>query len=89
MDALETAHACGMSLHPTRPDEPSLEIPVPPLKAETFEETLNEWFALAYVLNSLNRSMGMPDSYPFKLCTPVLAKLAFVDKVVRAQMKGT
>jgi hypothetical protein len=88
MDALETAHACGMSLHPTRPDEPSLEIPVPPLKAQTFEETLNEWFALAYVLNSLNRSMGMPDSYPFKLCTPVLAKLAFVDKVVRAQMKA-
>ncbi|WP_338758940.1 putative zinc-binding peptidase [Massilia sp. METH4] len=87
MDALETAHACGMSLNPTRPDEPSLEIPVPPVKADTFEETLNEWFALTYVLNSLNRSMGMPDSYPFKLSTPVLDKLAFVDKVVRAQMK--
>jgi hypothetical protein len=38
------------------------------------------------VLNSLNRSIGMPDSYPFKLSTPVLEKLEFVHKVVRDQM---
>ena len=35
------------------------------------------------MLNSLNRSIGMPDSYPFKLSTPVLEKLEFVHRVVR------
>jgi hypothetical protein len=86
MDTLETAHACGLSLNPVKADEPSLEIAAPPLKLASFDETLKDWFALTYVLNSLNRSIGMPDSYPFKLSTPVLDKLGFVHKVVRAQM---
>jgi hypothetical protein len=85
-DTLETASACGLSLNPVKPDEPSLERVTPPTKTDSFDETLNDWFALTYVLNSLNRSVGMPDSYPFKLSTPVLEKLEFVHKVVRAQM---
>jgi hypothetical protein len=40
------------------------------------------------VLNSLSRSIGMPDSYPFTLSTPVLEKLGFIHKVVRAQIKA-
>ncbi|TWI63553.1 hypothetical protein IP91_03524 [Pseudoduganella lurida] len=85
-DTLETAQASGVSLHPVKPNEPSLDIVAPPVKIDSFDELANEWFALSYVLNSLNRSMGMPDSYPFKLSTPVLEKLAFVHKVVHAQI---
>jgi hypothetical protein len=85
-DTLETAHACGLALKPIKKDEPSLEIVTPPTKTDSFDDTVNDWFALTYVLNSLNRSIGMPDSYPFKLSTPVLEKLAFVHKVVRAQI---
>ncbi|MBW8898148.1 MAG: putative zinc-binding peptidase [Massilia sp.] len=85
IDTLETAHACGLSLKPIKADEPSLEIVAPPTKTASFDETLQDWFALTYVLNSLNRSIGMPDSYPFKLSPPVLEKLAFVHKVVMAQ----
>jgi hypothetical protein len=88
MDTLETAHACGLALNPRKPGEPALEIAVPPAKTDAFDETASEWFALTYVLNSLNRSIGMPDSYPFTLSPPVLEKLAFVHKVVRAQMKA-
>ncbi|GGZ01360.1 putative zinc-binding metallopeptidase [Pseudoduganella plicata] len=88
MDTLETAHSCGLALNPPKPNEPALEIAVPPAKTDAFDETVSEWFALTYVLNSLNRSIGMPDSYPFTLSTPVLEKLAFVHKVVRAQMKA-
>ncbi len=85
IDTLETAHACGLSLTPKQADEPSLKIAAPPMKIASFEDTLKAWFALTYVLNSLNRSIGMPDSYPFKLSTPVLEKLEFVHKVVLAQ----
>lgn len=85
IDTLETAHACGLSLAPIKADEPSLEIAAPPMKIASFDDILADWFALTYVLNSLNRSIGMPDSYPFKLSTPVLEKLGFVHKVVLAQ----
>jgi len=88
MDTLETAHACGLALNPRKAGEPSLEIAVAPAKTDAFDDTVSEWFALTYVLNSLNRSIGMPDSYPFTLSPPVLEKLAFVHKVVRAQMKA-
>jgi hypothetical protein len=57
-----------------------------PSKTVSFDDTVKDWFALTYVLNSLNRSIGMPDSYPFQLSTPVLEKLEFVHTVVRAQM---
>jgi hypothetical protein len=88
MDTLETAHACGLALNPSKANEPSLEISVAPAKTDAFDNTVSEWFALTYVLNSLNRSIGMPDSYPFTLSTPVLEKLAFVHRVVREQMKA-
>jgi hypothetical protein len=84
VDTLETARACGLSLHPVRADEPSLDHVSQPMRTGAFAETLHDWFALTYVLNSLNRSIGMPDSYPFKLSTPVLEKLEFVHKVVQA-----
>lgn len=87
IDTLETAHACGLALKPRKADEPALDSITLPMKAESFDDTLHDWFALTYVLNSLNRSIGMPDSYPFKLSTPVLEKLEFVHKVVRAQIK--
>ena len=87
LDTLETAHACGLQLKPRKPDEPALDGITLPTRTDAFDDTLHDWFALTYVLNSLNRSIGMPDSYPFKLSTPVLEKLEFVHKVVRAQMK--
>ena len=85
LDTLETAHSCGLSLKPRKANEPSLESVTLPTRGDAFEDTLHDWFALTYVLNSLNRSIGMPDSYPFKLSTPVLEKLEFVHKVVRAR----
>ncbi len=88
IDTLETAHACGLSLKPAKADEPSLDgVTLPTTRVETFDDTISDWFALTYVLNSLNRSIGMPDSYPFKLSTPVLEKLTFVHKVVASYKK--
>jgi hypothetical protein len=88
LDTLETANACGLALHPVKRDEPEIERIVLPTKTDAFDSIAGDWFALTYVLNSLNRSIGMPDSYPFTLSTPVLDKLGFVHKVVRAQIKA-
>lgn len=89
IDTLDTAYACGMSLTPKKPGEPELILEERPLRLSSFDEMMTEWFALTYVLNSLNRSVGMPDPYPFKLCTPVLQKLRFIHEVVAAKRAET
>jgi hypothetical protein len=88
-DTLDTAHACGMTLRPHKAGEPELVIEKRPEKEESFDEMMNDWFALTYVLNSLNRSVGMPDAYPFTLSTPVLEKLRFVHDVVKEKAKAS
>jgi len=53
-------------------------------KQTTFEEMIRSWSELAVALNSINRSMGFSDLYPFILCPPVVAKLQFVHEVIMA-----
>lgn len=81
-DTLDTAHACGVRMQPRKPGEPELHIEERPMQTRQFDTLMSEWFSLAYVLNSLNRSVGMPDAYPFTLSTPVIEKLRFVHEVV-------
>jgi hypothetical protein len=80
VDTLETASSCGVSLQPVRADEPRLaHVPpaaVPPER--TFERLLDSWFPVTYMLNNLNRGLGLADPYPFVLSTPAIEKLAFV-----------
>lgn len=47
-----------------------------------FEGVLGEWADLGVVMNALNRSMGLPDAYPFVLSPGVIDKLRFVHKMV-------
>lgn len=82
IDTLDTAYYCGMTLRPRRPDEPELVIEERPLRIAAFSDLIEDWFALSYVLNSLNRSIGMPDPYPFALSPPVVDKLQFVHRVI-------
>ncbi|GAB3592909.1 zinc-binding metallopeptidase family protein [Acetobacter peroxydans] len=55
-----------------------------PYTRMSFDEIINAWVPLASVVNALNRSMGLPDFYPFILTQGVRAKLAFIHKVIRA-----
>lgn len=54
-----------------------------PYTRMSFDEIINAWVPLASVVNALNRSMGLPDFYPFVLTQGVRAKLAFIHKVIR------
>lgn len=84
-DTLETAKSLGLVLLPQGTPELSLELNTErrqPLIARTFEEMRDQWIPLTVALNSLTRSMGTGDAYPFVLSTPALEKLAFVHQVV-------
>ncbi len=83
-DSVETASACGLTLHPRRADEPVLEVPPKVEPATSFERLLDAWFSLTYVLNNLNRGLGLADGYPFVLSTPAIDKLRFVHETVGA-----
>jgi hypothetical protein len=80
-DTLETAAACGLSLRPRRRDEPAL----PKIRADaraSFDSLMEDWFALTYVLNNLNRGLGHPDAYPFVLPTAAIDKLRLVQEII-------
>ena len=83
-DTLETAVACGLSLRPKRRDEPALkpDIDVVGKRSATFDQLIERWFPLTYVLNNLNRGMGIQDAYPFVLPPPAIEKLRFVHDVI-------
>ena len=84
-DTLETAAVCGLSLQPARSDEPSMaRQPAKPAHEQSFDEIIRNWFPLTYVLNSLNRGMGLPDAYPFVLPPPAIEKLRFVHETICA-----
>ncbi len=84
VDTLETAGAFGLSTRPkvTQGDELDASVDFDPYRARTMEQLTESWLPLTVALNSLNRSMGQPDLYPFVLSTPALEKLAFVHALV-------
>jgi hypothetical protein len=47
-----------------------------------FDQLIADWFPVTYVLNNLNRGMGLPDAYPFVLSAPAIEKLRFVHDVI-------
>ncbi len=83
IDTLETASACGLSLRPKRKDEPSLKSTPKPraTRSESFDDLIESWFPLTYVLNNLNRGLGLADAYPFILSIRAIEKLRFVHEV--------
>lgn len=82
-DTLETANACGLALDPVDAREPSMDSDPSAQSSHAFDDMIGRWIPLTYVLNSLNRSMGLVDGYPFTLAQPVIEKLRFVHRVIR------
>ncbi|NIE87504.1 MULTISPECIES: putative zinc-binding metallopeptidase [unclassified Burkholderia] len=83
VDTLDTANACGLVLDPDDDSLPHLDDQTSVDEA-SFGNLMRRWFPLTYALNSLNRSMGVADAYPFALSPAVVAKLRFVHHVISA-----
>lgn len=85
VDTIETAAASGLSLRPQNRADPTLPEMPQPVSAEpaAFDRLIDSWYPLTYVLNSLNRGLGLNDAYPFFLSPAAIAKLRYVDTIVR------
>jgi hypothetical protein len=89
-DTLETARAYGLVVRPRPVAEvaPAPTVRTGRLDLRDFDDLASAWPPLTVALNSLNRSMGLPDLYPFVLAEPAIAKLRFVHEVI-AMAAGT
>ena len=86
VDTLETAHAFGLRIRP-RVDTDADRTVRHDSDAYTQSDTvslIDDWLPLTFALNSLNRSMGHEDAYPFVLTPAAIEKLGFVHRVVCA-----
>jgi hypothetical protein len=83
IDTLETAHFAGLALSPQLPQSPGAVFDFHPREAN-MDQLIEAWLALTFAVNSLNRSMGLHDLYPFVLSPTVVAKLTFLQQRIRA-----
>jgi hypothetical protein len=84
-DTLETAADCGLSIKPARQGDPLLHAAPDAIndKSQPFDKIIESWFPITYVLNNLNRGMGVPDGYPFVLPPAAIEKLRFVHDTIQ------
>lgn len=84
VDTLETAHAFGLSLQPQAGVDAvmAMTADIDPYVHKDFDELLNRALPLTFAVNSLNRSMGQPDLYPFVLSSKVKDKLRFIHNLL-------
>ncbi|MCE2576089.1 putative zinc-binding metallopeptidase [Komagataeibacter sp. FNDCR2] len=85
ISTLETAWTYGMSINAAGAHAPPLRADIckDPYTEMSFDEITQGWLPLTYAANSLNRSMGLPDFYPFVLTPEILRKLSFIHDVIR------
>ena len=81
-DTLETASAFGLRVRPkiVRGPELSAEVDFDPHEVADLNRIIDAWLPLTFAVNSLNRSMGQPDLYPFVLSPLAIAKLGFIHE---------
>ncbi len=88
MDALETAFYFGVGVRPEIPTgvkNLNMQINKDPYAIADFDEVFKNWLPLNFAVNSLNRSMGHPDFYPFVVSPTVVAKLKFIHELCREE----
>jgi hypothetical protein len=84
VDTLDTGAGFGLSVNPRVGEDPrhAAVIDFDPYRPPDLESLTRAWLPLAAAVNSLNRSMGQPDLYPFDPSPNVLAKVRFVHDLL-------
>jgi hypothetical protein len=88
LDTLETAKAFGIAIHPMKAKASDLhaDITLNPYGEGPVEGLIDDWLPLTFAVNSLNRSMGISDLYPFILSTAVIQKMDFIHRLVQGRL---
>ena len=83
VDVLETAasYQTGLTMGEGSPAVTMADPFIQP--APSFEDMVAQWVPVTLLLNSLNRSLGQQDAYPFALSAGALQKLRYVHDIVR------
>jgi hypothetical protein len=89
VDTLETANGFGVRMRPKlkKNNDLAMVVDFDPHAAE-MDRIIDAWLPLTFAVNSINRSMGLADLYPFVLEPPVIVKLAFVHERIHAQRRS-
>ncbi|MEX2512935.1 MAG: putative zinc-binding peptidase [Cyclobacteriaceae bacterium] len=85
VDTMETAYSFGLTIQPKVSfpgDSMGTNMTVDAYNKTGFDEIFAQWLPLTFVMNSLNRSMGAKDLYPFFINNSVKEKLKFIHHVV-------
>ena len=86
IDTMETAYSFGVIINPRAAgvkNDLSAALNIDPYTTKSFNEIIERWIPLSFVMNSLDRSMGMKDSYPFVINEGVKEKLNFIHETIR------
>jgi len=88
MDTLETAYYFGLRVNPGKQTgvlNLRTEINRDPYTMDDFNEVVENWLPLTFAVNSLNRSMGHADFYPFVIAPDVIHKLQFIHDLCKSK----
>ena len=89
VDGLETAAAWGARLDHAVTFGPPLRVSKLDPNADSIRQLVVEnWLPVSQFINAMDRSLGAHDSYPFIVVAPVIEKLDFIHRVVRAGASG-
>lgn len=83
VDTLETAHSFGMAIDPRGHEEIAVEVDFNPYRARDAQQLVDAFIPLTVALNSIQRSLGEGDIYPFVLTPAVTAKLDYTHRLVQ------
>ncbi len=87
VDTLETAGAFGLKVKPRRARGAlAAAIDFDPYKAG-MERLIDAWLPVEFATNSMNRSMGLTDLYPFLLSPKVIEKLGYIHALTHPAAK--
>ena len=84
VDTLGTAAAFGLSVAPAVDEDGShtARVDFDPYRASSLQQIMEAWGPFVNAMNSVNRSMGRPDLYPFVLAPAVIEKFGFIHGLV-------
>ena len=85
VDLLETAASYNTRLTVPGMDDDVDEVTNPfETGPKEFDPLVDQWVPLTLLLNSLNRSLGQDDAYPFALSAAALDKLRFIHDLIQS-----
>lgn len=83
VDLLETAASFGTKVEVPGDGEEEVDDPFETSEPD-FDRLVEQWVPVTLLVNSLNRSLGQEDAYPFALSPATLAKLRFIHDVIHS-----